>query len=84
VVCSICGEIRAPGSDNWFGGFFIPEPSQLFHLLEVAMDKKEPAYARQAALAVKDWEIFQAIIRNYRKLLESAVRPATVETGTKR
>ena len=48
------------------------------------MDKKEPAYARQAALAVKDWEIFQAIIRNYRKLLESAVRPATVETGTKK
>ncbi|MBW1635855.1 MAG: hypothetical protein JRJ68_06225 [Deltaproteobacteria bacterium] len=48
------------------------------------MDKRELAYARQAVLAVKDWEIFQAIIRNHRKLLESLVRPAAVETGTKR
>jgi len=48
------------------------------------MDKKELAYARQAVVSVKDWDIFQAIIRNYRKLLESTVRPATGEAGRKR
>jgi hypothetical protein len=45
------------------------------------MDKKEWAYAKQAALSAKDWDIFQAIIRNCRKLLYPPVRQVVVEGG---
>ena len=45
------------------------------------MDKRELAYVRQAVPAVKDWDVFQAIIRNYRKLLEYTVKPAAAEIG---
>jgi hypothetical protein len=45
------------------------------------MDKKEWAYAKQAALSAKDWDIFQAIIRNCRKLLHLPVRQIAVEGG---
>lgn len=60
------------------------EPSQLRTLLEVTMDKRELAYVRQAVPAVKDWDVFQAIIRNYRKLQEYTTRPAAAEIGRKR
>ena len=47
------------------------------------MDKKELAYTRQAVTAVKDWDIFQAIIRNYRKLRYSAIGPAVAGVSRK-
>ena len=34
------------------------------------MDKRELAYAKQAVLIVKDWDIFQAIIRKHKHLLK--------------
>jgi len=47
------------------------------------MDKRELAYAKQAVLVVKDWDIFQAVIRNYKKLLRLSVRPAVTGAGGK-
>ncbi len=44
------------------------------------MDRKEWAYAKQAALSAKDWDIFQAIIRNCRKLLHPPLRQVAVES----
>jgi len=46
------------------------------------MDKKELAYAKQAVFVVKDWDIFQAIIRNQKHLHKLYVEP--VETGIMR
>ena len=79
----ICGEIRAPGSIHWFGGLLFPEPSHHLILLEEAMDKKELAYAKQAVTAVTDWDIFQAIIRNYKILLRLSTKSATAVVGGK-
>ncbi len=79
----ICGEIRAPGSNYWFGGLLFPEPSHHFILLEEAMDKRELAYAKQAVTAVTDWDNFQAIIRNYKILLRLSARSVTTVAGRK-
>jgi len=44
----------------WSGGFFTP--GRTFSRRE-QMDKKELAFAKQAILSTKDWDIYQAIIR---------------------
>lgn len=46
------------------------------------MDKKELAYAKQAVFVVKDWDIFQAIIRNHKNLHKLSVE--SVQTGIMR
>ncbi len=48
------------------------------------MDKRELAYAKQAVLVVKDWDIFQAIIRNHKNLLRLSVRSLVTGVGGKR
>jgi len=48
------------------------------------MDKRELAYARQAVIAVKDWDIFQAVIRNYKNLLRLSTRRVVTRAGRKR
>ena len=61
-IACICGEIRAPGSIFWFRAFFClvnlqPAP------WEEPMLKNELAFTKQALLATKDWDTYQAILR---------------------
>ena len=41
------------------------------------MDRKELAYAKQTVLNVKDWDAFQAVIRNWARMLRPEALPAT-------
>ena len=34
------------------------------------MDRKELAYAKQAVMAIKDWDAFQAVIRGWSRLMK--------------
>ena len=34
------------------------------------MDRKELAYAKQAVMAIKDWDAFQAVIRGWARLMK--------------
>ncbi|MBU1566020.1 MAG: hypothetical protein KJ630_10370 [Proteobacteria bacterium] len=40
------------------------------------MDRKELAYAKQALLGIKDWDAFQAVIRNWSRVMKTAVPAA--------
>jgi hypothetical protein len=37
---------------------------------ERQMDRKELAYAKQAVMAIKDWDAFQAVIRGWARLMK--------------
>ena len=34
------------------------------------MDRKELAYTKQAVMAIKDWDAFQAVIRGWARLMK--------------
>ena len=63
----ICGEIRAPRSFNDPGAFF-NSPGQIVLPGGIKMDKKELAYAKQTVSSVKDWDAYQAVIRNIARI----------------
>jgi hypothetical protein len=69
----ICGEIRAPRSITSIGqGLFLcsgPHPYQ-----EEQMDNREIAFTKQAALATRDWDTYQAILRKCLRVPESMVK----------
>jgi len=48
------------------------------------MDNREMVYAKMAVLAVKDWDVFQAVIRNCRRILYHTVKPVTLEMERKK
>ena len=39
------------------------------------MGKNELAYAKQSVLFVKDWDVFQSVIRSCKKLISSSIKP---------
>ena len=47
------------------------------------MDRKELAYAKQALLAIKDWDAFQAVIRTWSRVMKAAVPAARWTTCDK-
>ncbi len=47
------------------------------------MDRKELAYAKQALLAIKDWDAFQAVIRTWSRVMKVGVPAARWTTCDK-
>jgi hypothetical protein len=48
------------------------------------MDRKELAYAKQGLFGVKDWDVFQAILRAWSKIVKPLASAARWESTGKK